>query len=251
MEDANPKPPAKKVVTLSWILQKAKNGTDKWLATADDSVASDRPNPYLSSIISAAHQLNNEQNHDLELRTELDSHANMTVVGQNSYIVMDTGKLAEVNPYNPDYKSMRLPIVDATLQYDCPYSGDVFILVVRNAIFVKFMNNNLLPPFALQEAGIVVNETPKIQIKDPSVEDHSFFFPETGERIPLSLWGIFSYFLTTKPASSTLQETENVYVLTPPIWNPHDDSYAKNEEHTLDWAGSITQRNNKNTIMLS
>ena len=186
-----------------------------------------------------------------ESRTELDSHANMPVVGRNSYVISDTGKMAEVNPYNPDYKSMRLPIVDAAIQYDCPYTGEIMILIIRNAILVQSMKNNLLPPFALREAGIVVNETPKIQSKDPLVEDHSLFFKETDVRIPLSLWGIFSYFPTTKPKEDTLQDTDNIYVLTPSFWNPHDNSYAKNEESMLDWEGNISQKSKRKTIMLS
>ena len=86
-----------------------------------------QPNHYLASFIAAAAQkrkavrFDDEDEH--ESRTELDSHANMPVVDQNSYVISDTGKMAEVNPYNPDYKSMRLPIVDAAIQYDCPYTG--------------------------------------------------------------------------------------------------------------------------------
>ena len=39
-------------------------------------------------------------------RTELDSHANMPVVGRHAYIISQTGKIADVSPFTPDYKSM-------------------------------------------------------------------------------------------------------------------------------------------------
>ena len=46
---------------------------------------------------------------------ELDSHANMPVVGRGAYIVAHTSRTADVQAYNPDYESMQIPIVDAAL----------------------------------------------------------------------------------------------------------------------------------------
>ena len=105
-------------------------------------------------------------------RTELDSHANMPVVGHHAYIISDMGRIADVNPFTPDYHSMQVPIVDATVQYDCPYDGQSYILVIRNALHVPSMRNNLLPPFILREAGVRVQDTPKIQVSDPTMEDY-------------------------------------------------------------------------------
>ena len=48
-------------------------------------------------------------------RSELDTHANMPVVGKHAHILADTGKKAEVNAYTPDYDSMTIPIVDAAI----------------------------------------------------------------------------------------------------------------------------------------
>ena len=49
------------------------------------------------------------------------------------------------------------------------------------------------------------------------------------------MYGIFSYFPTSKPSIRDLEETDDVYVLTPTIWNPHSDTYVINEESLLDW----------------
>jgi hypothetical protein len=162
-------------------------------------------------------------------RTELDSHANMPVVGQNAYIISDTGRVADVSPFTPDYASMQIRIVDAAVQYDCPYDGESYILVIRNMLYVPSMKNNLLPPFILRQAGIKLNDTPKIQVDAPTVEEHSIMFPETGFRIPLSLWGTFSYFPTCKPTATTMQESNEIYMLTTDQFNPHDDLYAANK----------------------
>ena len=39
----------------------------------------------------------------------------------------------------------------------------------------------------IREAVIVINDTPKIQVDDPSVEYHSIYFPDEKVTIPLSL----------------------------------------------------------------
>ena len=53
-------------------------------------------------------------------RLELDSHANMPVVGKYAYILLFTGQTADINTYNPQYEHMQNHIVDATVQCICP-----------------------------------------------------------------------------------------------------------------------------------
>ena len=56
----------------------------------------------------------------VESRTELDSHANMPVVGKHAYIIDETGKNVDVSPFTPDYKPLTVPLVDATVKYNNP-----------------------------------------------------------------------------------------------------------------------------------
>jgi hypothetical protein len=77
------------------------------------------------------------------------------------------------------------------------------------------MANNLIPEFMMHKAGIIVNSMPKIQVTDPSVDDYAITFLETGFHILLSLWGMFSYFPTSKPSRDDLVEPEDVILLTP------------------------------------
>eukprot|EP00957_Ditylum_brightwellii_P147108 11200993-Ditylum_brightwellii.AAC.1 len=58
-----------------------------------------------------------------ESKTELDSHANMPVVGKHALILSHTGRVADVNPFTPGCKSMHVPIVHAALKYECLYTG--------------------------------------------------------------------------------------------------------------------------------
>ena len=101
---------------------------------------------------------------------ELDPHANMPAVGKHAYILSDTGCTADVKAYNPQYEAMVISIVDTAVQYDYPYTGNTYILVIRNALHVPFMNNHLIPSFIMRETGITVNDTPKIHT-DGSVND--------------------------------------------------------------------------------
>ena len=48
-----------------------------------------------------------------------------------------------------------------------------------------------------------------------------------------------------------LEDCEEVYVLTPSRWDPHNDSYAHNESQMIDWQGEMVEPKNRQTIMLS
>ena len=167
-------------------------------------------------------------------RTELDSHANMPVIRMNAYILSKIGETVDVAPFTPDYKPISVELVDAALIYECPYSGKI-----RRGLYVPSMTHNLLPPFMLREAGITINEVPRIHATSPTEEHHAITFQETNFRIPLSLHGTFSYFPTSKPSIPELEEPEDVYVLTPTIRNPHSHAYVINEESMLDWEGNM------------
>eukprot|EP00957_Ditylum_brightwellii_P079885 6075680-Ditylum_brightwellii.AAC.1 len=78
----------------------------------------------------------------------------------------------------------------------------------------------------MQEVGIEVNDVPKIQVGDPSKRDHSIYFKETEFHIPMVLLGTFLYFPSGKPTVEELQASDDIYLLIPSRFNPHDDGYA-------------------------
>ena len=214
-------------------------------------------NERVYSILSAVSEETrvNEMTRDIEIKeeshTELDSLANMPVVGKHAYIIAKTGKMVDVSPFTPDYKPLTVPLVDAMIKCDNPYNGKSCILVLCNALHVLSMDNNLIPPFMLREMGVAVNDVPKIHKEDPTVDDHAITFLETGFQIPLSLWGIFSYFPTSKPTHDSLLNPNEVYILSPATWNPHSDAYLTNEESMLDWEGKMQpNRDRQHRIVL-
>ena len=133
-------------------------------------------NDKIYSILSAASEETRANEMNVESCTELDSDANMPVVGKHAYIIAETSKKVDVSPFTPDYKPLTVPLVDATVRYDNPYNGKLYILVLQNALHVPLMDNNLIPPLMLREMGVTVNDIPKIHKQDPTVDDHTITF---------------------------------------------------------------------------
>ena len=127
--------------------------------------------------------------------TDLGSHANIIVVGKQDFVFSHSGQSVYVKAFNEEFGGLaKVPIADAVIEYDCPRTEETFLLVVSNDLCVPGIDHNLLLHFILCESGLVVNDTPKIHIDDPSVENDSIFDVETRLRIPLWVSGIFSVF---------------------------------------------------------
>ena len=178
----------------------------------------------------------------------------MVVLGKHCF-VFDTvhDRTCDVEPFDKTLGvAQKIPIVDAALAYDCPYTHRTYLLIVRNALYVPSMTNNLLPPFILREAGLEVNDVPKIHVPDPCVTDHAITFDAaTGLRIPLQLSGIFSFFPTRAPTNDEILAGDPIF-LTPDgdQWNPYSDHFAANEDSMLDWEGNIQCKRHQNRHVL-
>ena len=135
-------------------------------------------------------------------RTELDSHANMIVVGADVEIEIfdDTRKTCTVKSFSESAGRLEnIRIVDAVMAYDCPYRAKTHLLLMRNTLHVPELLVNLLPPFILREGGILVDECPKSQSTNPSIKNHSMYYRESDLRIHFELNNTFSSFQTRKP----------------------------------------------------
>jgi hypothetical protein len=85
-------------------------------------------------------------------------------------------------------------IGDAAIAYDDPILHVTYLLVMQNALLIPMMNHNLILPMLIREAGLYVDETPKHQVANSTVDNHVFVDPETGMRIHLSFTGSFHPF---------------------------------------------------------
>ena len=74
---------------------------------------------------------------DKPATTQLDTHANMVVVGSHATVFGQSGRRCDVHPFSSDCSKLEsVPIVDAAMAYDCPYSMKTYMLTVRNALHV-------------------------------------------------------------------------------------------------------------------
>jgi hypothetical protein len=116
--------------------------------------------------------------------TELDSRANMAVAGRDCTIIASSECFANVTPFHKDLPAMEMvEIGDAMVAYDNPISQRTYLLVMRNALLIQSMDHNLIPPFLIREAGLLLDETPKHQLEHPTIDNHAIVDPVTGMRI--------------------------------------------------------------------
>ena len=109
-----------------------------------------------------------------EPRTELDSHANMVVVRKHIHVLNNTGRTSQFIPFSSTYDSLeKVPVVYAAIAHDCDIIGKTYLLIFHNEMYIQSMGYNLIPPFIMIEANIVVKEVPKIQSEYPDVIHHS------------------------------------------------------------------------------
>ena len=92
----------------------------------------------------------------------------------------------------------------------------------------------------MREGGVTINNIPKMHCTDPRTEDHCISFKDSDLRIPLQLYGIFSYLNTRKPLPSELYDKDKLFI-TPDAgeWNPHCTSYSHSESTMTNYEGEI------------
>ena len=172
-------------------------------------------------------------------------------------VINETGKTVEVGPFTKTLGSLKkVKVVDCAVAHDCPYSGETRIIVMFNALHVPSMEHNLVPPFVVRRRGNTINDVPKIQCEDPTEEDHSLKFEGSDARIQFQLVGTTSYFDTRLPTigevTTSMDAGEILELNTEePEWNPHDESYARQESLMLDFEGRIIEQKIRDKAILN
>ena len=173
-------------------------------------------------------------------RTEFDSHADSPVVGNNALILHSTGETVNVVPFTDGLGTCpNVPIVTAAIAYDCAITGKTLVLIIHNALYIKNMAQNLVPPIMMRLHGIQVNECPKFLSMNPSESDHSILLPNN-LRIPLSLYGSISYIPSRLPTMIECNTLLNIELTSEyPTWDPHCSTFASQESNMVNHDGSI------------
>ena len=155
-------------------------------------------------------------------RSELDSHADTCVIGDNALVTFDYEREVRVSSYDVAQGSKVYRTVSAAKGYDDPQSGQLIVLRVNQAIHIPTLAHNLLCLMQLRLNDVVVNEVPKFLVPRPTDKHHAIILPAQGEStdefiIPLSLQDVTSYFPTRRPTAEELAQSiadGNCYDLT-------------------------------------
>ena len=112
--------------------------------------------------------------------TEMDIHVNMAVAGKSCTIIAKSGQYVNDTPFSADLPEMeKVEIGDVAIAYDDPISLVTYLLVMRNALLIPSMSHNLLPPFLIREASLFLDEIPKFQSTDLSLDNHTIYDEDT------------------------------------------------------------------------
>ena len=187
----------------------------------------------------------------LQKRSELDSHADTTVVGKDTALcIHDFEEPVDVFGYSESIgRKQRCKIVSAVCAYDSPKDGKTHMLVMHQAILIPEMQHNLICPMQLRDNDVSVNDVPKYMVSNPTDNDHAIIIgkvkdgAEDALRIPLSLHGVASYFPMRKPTKEEWENTDDAYIwemtAESPTWNPSDTRFQEQEDAMVDYEGKM------------
>lgn len=140
-----------------------------------------------------------------------------------------TGRTVSVAPYTDEYESIDgIPIATVATAYDCPLSGQTYVLILNEALyFGDRISHSLLCPNQLRDNGIMVDDCPR-QFDNRS--SHAIFIPEADLWIPLTLDGIISGFSTRMPTADELDNGQHVTLTDNVPWDPSSPTFEVAEE---------------------
>jgi hypothetical protein len=159
-------------------------------------------------------------------RSDLNSHADCSVAGLESLVLLDWDRPCVVSSYDPAQKPKTLMTVSAALTHEFPKIGRTVCLILHQAIYLPTLQHNLLCPMQMRLHGVVVNETPRLQCESPTESSHSVVARgvSVDETItmPLFLKGLTSCMTTGKLIKFELENCEHFELTAKsPAYDPH------------------------------
>ena len=173
-----------------------------------------------------------------ETKIELDSHAATCVVGDHCLILHDHNIPLTFYGYDPKTGLMYGCVVNATVAYTVPETGQVVILSINQAIEMKGLDQYFLFPMQCCMNGVLIDEVLMFLAPIPSETTHAIQIENLFDAthpiiIPLKLNRVSSYFEVRKP---TWEEYEDQNILkielmaeTPP-WDLSSSDYSQQEQ---------------------
>jgi hypothetical protein len=182
-----------------------------------------------------------------ETTLELDSHADMCVLGRDALILLDYDRPVIVEGYDPSLSTKTYATVSRALAYDDPVTGEVYHLVINQAIHIPHLDHHLLCPMQCRVNDVVVDDTPKFLTSDPTDHTHALTIRDPDEPaqtviLQLALRGV-TLLLNVRgimldewnsDAFKRLHLTSETLT-----WDPMTSLYEEQEAAMVDYSGRV------------
>jgi hypothetical protein len=165
-------------------------------------------------------------------QVEMDSHADTCVLGKNFIIFSSTGRECDVYPYTDSYDGIKgVQIVSGATSWTCQQTGETFILVVHEALWMPdSMAHSLVNPNQLRAFGSTVQD-------NPFGGAMSLVDPEEVVTIPMKLDGTNVGFKTRTPTQDELDDCQHIHLSSQHEWDPSNMVVPRYNLSAVDTAG--------------
>ena len=147
---------------------------------------------------------------------ELDTHADMTVLGSNCVVLSYMGKECEVSPYSSEYRAVwNIPVVTGATVWMNTTDGMAYLLIFHESLWMgDKLDHTLVNPNQLWAYSVSIQDNPfdtkplSITTDDASVELYSKGTIICGD--------------TRTPTESELDQLPRLILTSPHDWDPHN-----------------------------
>jgi hypothetical protein len=108
-----------------------------------------------------------------ETTLELDSHADTCVLGHDALVLLDYDRPVIVKGYDPLLGTKTYATDSGALAYNDPVTGEVYHLVINQAIHIPHLDHHLLCPMQCRVIDVIVENRPKFLTSDPTDHMHA------------------------------------------------------------------------------
>ena len=123
----------------------------------------------------------------------------------------------DVSPYRDDYAPIKnVPIVQAATAYQSVYTGQIYILIFNEALWMgDQLDHTLINPNQLRHHGIKVQD-------NPTSDEPLYIMTENSDfNMELKMKGTVIFAETFTPSEKELHNCPHVVMSSPHEWNPH------------------------------
>ena len=166
-----------------------------------------------------------------EGKTEFDSHADTCIAGRTWQLWELTGEECQVYAYSEEYEPRTVKVGSYRSAWSHPITGEVFIMVLHQALGMEEQEPSLLCPNQLRMNGILVNDVPRSLPGGDIKNAHSMVIPEADLKVPLKVNGVMSSFDTRIPTESELETCTHIVLTNDSKWDPNSSDLEQQEEN--------------------